>query len=131
MTDEDLTSTPTSIHWSQLGATTPVKDQRQCGSCGAYSTIEGSESAVYMAQGVLEELAVQQIILCDNTDGGCNGGELHTVFDYVQNTIGCICSDSDDPETSNTQGGLRDASGWKQSVLLDVEVGRSRWRTLS
>ena len=104
VTDENLTSTPTSIDWSQLGATTHVKDQGQCRSCWAYSTIEGIESAVYMAQGVLEEQAMQQIILCDKTDGGWNGGDLHTAFDYVQNTTGGICSDSDNPETSNTQG---------------------------
>ena len=48
-----------------IGATTHVKDQGQCGSCWAYSTIEGIEFADYMAQGVLEFLAVQQIILCD------------------------------------------------------------------
>ena len=33
VTDENLTSTPTSIIWSQLGATTHVKGQGQCGSC--------------------------------------------------------------------------------------------------
>ena len=104
VTDEDLTSTPTSIDWFQFGATTLVKDQGQCGSCWAYPTIEGIESAVYMAQGVLEELAVQQIILCDKTDGGCNGGDLHTAFDYVQNTTGGVGSHSDYPETSNIQG---------------------------
>ena len=70
VTDENLTSTPTSIDWSQLGAITHVKDQGQCGSCWAYSTIEGIESAVYMVQRILEELAVQRIILCDKTDGG-------------------------------------------------------------
>ena len=64
-----------------------------------------------MAQRVLEELAVQQIIMCGKTDGRWNGGDLHTAFDYVQITTGGICSDSDYPQTSNTQGGLTDASG--------------------
>ena len=29
----DLAATPSSIAWSELGATSPVKDQGQCGSC--------------------------------------------------------------------------------------------------
>jgi len=104
VTDADLAATPSSIDWSELGATTPVKDQGQCGSCWAYSTTEGIESAIYMAQGTLPELAVQQIISCDKTDGGCQGGDLPTAFDYVQNTAGGIDSDSDYPQTSNVRG---------------------------
>ena len=104
VTDAALAVTPSSIVWSGLGATTPVKDQGQCGSCWAYSTTEGIESAIYMAEGSLAELAVQQIISCDKTDGGCQGGDLPTAFDYVQNTAGGIDSDSDYPQTSNVKG---------------------------
>ena len=76
----DLAATPSSIDWSELGATTPVKDQGQCGSCLVYSTTEGIESSIYMAQGTLPELAVQQIISCDKSDGGCQGEDANNAF---------------------------------------------------
>ena len=79
----DLAATPSSIDLSELGATTPVKDQGQCGSCWAYSTTEGIESAMYTAQGTLPELAVQQIISCDKSDGGCQGEDLPTLFPQI------------------------------------------------
>ena len=49
-----------------------------------------------MAEGTLPELAVQQIISCDQTFGECQGEDLPTAFDYVQNTA--------DPQTSNVKG---------------------------
>lgn len=104
VTDADIAATPSSIDWSTLGATSPVKDQGQCGSCWAYSTTEGIESAVYMAQGKIVELSPQQIISCDTTDGGCGGGDLPTAFKYVQDAGG-IDSDADYPETSNSGDG--------------------------
>ena len=68
-----------------------------------------------MAQGVLEELAVQQIILCDKTDGGRNGGDLHTAFDYVQKTTGGFGSDSDClPDEQHTGEDLQMRVGGKQ-----------------
>jgi len=104
VTEADIAATPSSIDWSTSGATSPVKDQGQCGSCWAYSTTEGIESAVYMAQGKMVELSPQQIISCDTTDGGCNGGDLPTAFKYVMDAGG-IDSDADYPESSNGGGG--------------------------
>ena len=67
-------------------------------------------SAIYMTQGTLPELTVQQIISCNKTDGGCQGGDLPTAFDSVRNTAGGIDSDSDFPQTIvtswDTQYGL-------------------------
>ena len=55
-------------------------------------------------KGTLPELAVQQIISCDKTFGECQGEDLPTVSDYVQNTSDGIDSDSDYPQTSNVKG---------------------------
>ena len=92
------------IDWSELGAMTPVKNQGQCGSCWAYSMTEGIESTIYMAEGALPELAVQQITSCDKTLGECQGEDLPTAFDHVQNTDDGIDRDSDYPQASNVKG---------------------------
>jgi len=62
---------------------TPVKDQGQCGSCWAFSATEQIETDVAMATGHLYTLSPQQIVSCDKTDDGCNGGNTETAYDYV------------------------------------------------
>ncbi|GMI23460.1 hypothetical protein TeGR_g13802 [Tetraparma gracilis] len=78
------------------GSVTAVKDQGQCGSCWAFSTAEEVESAYFMAGNPLTELSVAQIVQCDTGDGGCNGGDTITGFDYVQ-SAGGLALDKDYP----------------------------------
>jgi len=75
---------PTSMDWRTKGAVTPIKNQGQCGSCWAFSATEGVESAWFLSGKTLTSLSPQQIVSCDTTDGGCNGGDLPTAFAYVQ-----------------------------------------------
>jgi C1A family cysteine protease len=117
ITDEMRAAVPTSLDWSQKGATTPVKDQGNCGSCWAYSATEGIESGLFMASGTLEELSEQQVISCDKTDGGCNGGDLPTAFDYVTKAGG-IDTESDYPDSSASSG----RTGKCQSFSKKVKV---------
>jgi len=100
ITDEMRAAAPDSLDWSTKGATSAVKDQGQCGSCWAYSATEGIESGLFMASGRMTELSEQQIISCDKTDGGCNGGDLPTAFDYVMKAGG-IDTESDYKDTSS------------------------------
>jgi len=79
-----LQDIPASMDWRTKGAVTDVKDQGQCGSCWAFSATEGVESAWFMAGHQLPVLAPQQIVDCDTTDSGCDGGDLPTAFAYVQ-----------------------------------------------
>eukprot|EP00742_Colponemidia_sp_Colp-10_P001728 GILJ01001850.1.p1 GENE.GILJ01001850.1~~GILJ01001850.1.p1 ORF type:complete len:349 (-),score=63.76 GILJ01001850.1:198-1214(-) len=81
-------ATSSSIDWRKKGAVTPVKDQQQCGSCWAFSATEQIESNWALAGNSLVELSPQQIVSCDTTDGGCNGGDTITAFEYVEKAGG-------------------------------------------
>jgi len=74
---------PTSYSWVSKGATTPVYNQGQCGSCWAFSTTESIESMCFLSGKALIELSMQQIVDCDTSDDGCNGGDPPTAYAYV------------------------------------------------
>jgi len=78
-------SAPTkAIDWVAKGMTTPVKDQGQCGSCWAFSTTETVESAILMAGKSVKPLAPQEIVDCDTSDSGCDGGDPQEALGWVQ-----------------------------------------------
>ena len=81
--------------------TTPVKDQMQCGSCWAFSATETIESAWARAGNALTVFSPQQIVSCDKTDSGCNGGLPTNAFDYVKGAGG-MCANTAYPYTSGT-----------------------------
>ena len=85
---EGAAANVTSYDWRDHGAVTPVKDQQQCGSCWAFSTVEEIESSWFLAGNKLIELSPQQIVSCDTTDGGCNGGDTTTAYAYVKQAGG-------------------------------------------
>lgn len=94
---------PQSVDWRTKGAVTKVKDQGSCGSCWAFSTTEEIESAVFMATGKLPVLSTQQIISCDKTDAGCNGGDTISAYQYVEKAGG-LDTASDYPDKSHSTG---------------------------
>jgi C1A family cysteine protease len=117
ITDEMRAAVPDVLDWSTKGALTAVKDQGNCGSCWAYSATVGIESGLFMATGTLEDLSEQQIISCDKTDGGCNGGDLPTAFDYVMQAGG-IDTMSDYPDTSSTSGRTGTCKSFQKKVKV-------------
>jgi len=90
---------PTSFDWSSKGAVTPVKDQGQCGSCWDFSATETIESVCFLAGYGLQTLSEQQILDCDTTDGGCNGGWPYNAYAYII-SAGGIETESDYPYTA-------------------------------
>jgi C1A family cysteine protease len=78
---------PSSLDWRNMGVVTAVKNQKQCGSCWAFSATETIESAWMLAKGIknttFAPLAPQQIVDCDDFDDGCNGGNPPTAYQYV------------------------------------------------
>jgi len=79
---------PNNWDWSQAGVTTPIYNQGQCGSCWAFSATETVESWYALAGGQLTQLSMEQIVDCDTTDNGCNGGNTNTAYQYIQSAGG-------------------------------------------
>ena len=94
---EDL---PDSFDWSEKGAVTPVKDQGQCGSCWAFSSIASIEGAYFLSSGKLVSLSEQQLVDCSSSYGneGCMGGIFLPSYQYAEATS--ICSEKDYPYTA-------------------------------
>lgn len=92
------------VDWRTKGVLTAVKDQGQCGSCWAFSATQAIESYAMMSgKYSLVKLSPQQINSCDKTDGGCNGGNTETAYEYVKK-VGGLETEATYPYTSGTSG---------------------------
>ena len=67
---------PKSIDWEKNGKVTSVKNQGNCGSCWAFSTVGAIESALAIKKNKLIDLSEQQLMDCskDYDNDSCNGG---------------------------------------------------------
>ncbi|CDW90466.1 cathepsin l [Stylonychia lemnae] len=78
---------PASIDWRTKGAVNAVKDQGQCGSCWAFSTVGALEGRYKIKTGKLLSLSEQELVDCSkNGNQGCNGGDMGLAFDYLKST---------------------------------------------
>lgn len=65
---------PEAFDWRELDGCTPVRDQRDCGSCWAFSTVGALECNIKIKDEVSVNLSEQWLVSC-NTDGcSCDGG---------------------------------------------------------
>lgn len=110
---------PEEFDWRKMGAVTPVKDQKRCGSCYAFSAVSitfflktqiniffyffdyqiGSlESQLFRLTGNLTTLSEQHLLDCGSRFGnnGCHGGTVEAAFDFIKYNGG-ISTEEDHP----------------------------------
>jgi len=96
----DTVGAPDSWDWRTQGAVTPVKNQGQCGSCWAFSTVACVEGLYKINGHALTSFSEQQIVDCSTANYGCNGGWPYKAFTYVAGAG--LETESDYPYTAKT-----------------------------
>lgn len=76
---------PPPINWATLGKVSPIRDQGNCGSCYAFSTVAGVESAYLVDHNQTVGLSEQQLVDCSIFLGnyGCQGGWTDYTLNYI------------------------------------------------
>jgi len=62
----------------------PIKEQLRCGSCWAFSTISIIEGAYSILTGQQPQFSEQQLVDCDTSNFGCNGGWAPGALDHIK-----------------------------------------------
>jgi len=110
------------VDWVQKGFVNPIKDQGQCGSCWAFSTMGVVESGYAIATGNLVSVSEQQLVDCDGSNDGCTGGWPHSAFDhYLRFKVG-VCSESSYPYTG--RDGSKESCPTKKNTSCSVAIAK-------
>ncbi|KAF5296991.1 hypothetical protein FQR65_LT10143 [Abscondita terminalis] len=78
-------SLPLKVDWRDKHVVSKVNNQKSCGACWAFSTIENMESMYAIKYKKLPRLSVQQAIDCARySNEGCDGGDDCTFLEWLQ-----------------------------------------------
>ncbi|XP_061462561.1 cathepsin K isoform X1 [Rhineura floridana] len=85
---------PDEMDYRKKGYVTPVKNQGQCGSCWAFSSVGALEGQLKKKTGKVLNLSPQNLVDCVTKNDGCGGGYMTNAFEYVQENRGIDSDDS-------------------------------------
>ncbi|KAJ8962405.1 hypothetical protein NQ318_018389 [Aromia moschata] len=102
---------PSEVDWREDGAVTPVKNQKMCGSCWAFSAVGALEGQYFLKTGNLVSMSEQNIVDCSKVHNkGCVGGDIIPAFAYVK------CNDGIDSEDAYPYIGLDNECAYNTSA---------------
>ncbi|KAJ8664938.1 hypothetical protein QAD02_006600 [Eretmocerus hayati] len=92
---------PSSLDWRERGFVTKPENQRDCGSCYAYSIAGSISGQIFKQTGVVVPLSEQQLVDCSTQTGnlGCQGGSLRNTLRYLERARG-LMTDATYPYTA-------------------------------
>jgi cathepsin B len=75
-------------NWPSCSEIGKIRNQMQCGSCWAFagSEVLGDRFCIATNGKINFPLSPQDMVSCDKSDYGCNGGYLNNEWAYMQNT---------------------------------------------
>jgi len=77
--------------WPSCPTISTIYNQARCGSCWAFGCVETVQDrfCIHSNGSVNVALSFQDLVTCDGTNGGCEGGEPSTAFEYVE-SVGLV-----------------------------------------
>merc|ERR1719435_257297 len=94
-------ASPPSVYDSRkYGLVSPIKNQRSCGSCVAFSSMATVETCFRKVTGVFGDYAEQQMVDCGykkNGANGCNGAPPHAYIKYWGDNMLTLAHESQYP----------------------------------
>ncbi|KAL5215432.1 hypothetical protein ABZP36_006833 [Zizania latifolia] len=85
---------PPNVDWRKKGAVTPAKNQNPCGSCWAFAAVATVESQHKIRTGELVSLSEQEVLDCDHSCNGCNGGFPKDALEWIKARGGVMTEDA-------------------------------------
>ena len=109
------------VDWVSQGATTPIKNQGQCGSCWAFSTTGALEGLSKIGYGTLQSFSEQQLVDCSSSYGNqaCNGGLMDNAFKFVKDHG--IVHEDEYPYKAVKQACAKTGGAFKISGFTDIK----------
>eukprot|EP01113_Clastostelium_recurvatum_P042277 TRINITY_DN6842_c0_g1_i1.p1 TRINITY_DN6842_c0_g1~~TRINITY_DN6842_c0_g1_i1.p1 ORF type:complete len:330 (-),score=68.84 TRINITY_DN6842_c0_g1_i1:51-1007(-) len=80
--------------WPNCTTIGTVQNQARCGSCWAFGAVEAISDRFCITNKVNKQLSFQDMVTCDNSDDGCEGGDAMSAWSYARKRglVSAACS---------------------------------------